>query len=72
MNFKYVYFGLLQIDTFLYIILQQLSSFIDWAENWRYIENSFHIVPYSKKIKKSESYPKFFNMESISFNTSFI
>lgn len=44
MNLKYVYFGLLQIDTFLYIILQQLSSFIDSAENWGYIENSFHIV----------------------------
>jgi hypothetical protein len=50
MNLKYVYFGLLQIYSklthFLYIILQQLSSFIDidWAENWRYVENSFHIV----------------------------
>lgn len=43
----------------LYKILQKLSSFIDWAENWRYryIENSFHIhiankLTYNKKIKK--------------------
>lgn len=36
-----------KLTHFLYIILQQLSSFIDfldWAENWRCIENSFHIV----------------------------
>ena len=43
----------------LYKILQKISSFIDWAENWRYryIENSFHIhiankLTYNKKIKK--------------------
>jgi hypothetical protein len=47
-----------KLTHFLYIILQQLSSFIDidWAENWRYIENLFHIV---NKLRSQKVIQKF-------------
>ncbi|KAF5753287.1 hypothetical protein HanXRQr2_CPg0837021 (chloroplast) [Helianthus annuus] len=47
-----------KLTHFLYITLQQLSSFIDidWAENWRYIENSFHIV---NKLRSQKVIQKF-------------
>ena len=47
-----------KLTYFLYITLQQLSSFIDidWAENWRYIENSFHIV---NKLRSQKVIQKF-------------
>lgn len=35
-----------KLTPYLYIISQQLSSFIEWAENWRYIGN-----PYSNSDK---------------------
>lgn len=30
-----------KLTHYLYIISQELSSFIDWAENWRYMGNPY-------------------------------